>query len=136
MQNWRQLYETVVSGEAQSTCTLTGQALGAGAVPLTLVNDAMMPAMAEADLEIRDTADLEVGATSWRQLSDPITNQFHRVAIHDRGRDVRHAAVAEFGHAINNHGAVRIARRQNLCVVDAEISVLRHNVHNAGLLQR
>ncbi len=47
MPNPKQLFDAVVNGDAQTARTLTEQALGAGAMPLTLVNDAMMPAMAE-----------------------------------------------------------------------------------------
>lgn len=47
MQNWKQLYDAVVNGDAQTARTLTENALATGAAPLTLVNDAMMPAMAE-----------------------------------------------------------------------------------------
>lgn len=53
MQNWKQLYDAVVNGDAQCARTLTEQALGAGVVPLTLVNDSMMPAMAEGRPALR-----------------------------------------------------------------------------------
>ena len=47
MPDLKQLYESVVSGDAKATQALTQQALAEGVDPLTLVNDYMVPAMDE-----------------------------------------------------------------------------------------
>ncbi|HEY9171021.1 MAG TPA: corrinoid protein [Verrucomicrobiae bacterium] len=47
MDNWKQLTEAVLNGDAKAAKEVTGQALAAGADPLKLVQDFMMPAMAE-----------------------------------------------------------------------------------------
>ena len=47
MSNWKPLFEAVVNGDAPLACMLAQQALAAGAAPLTLVDEAMMLAMAE-----------------------------------------------------------------------------------------
>jgi 5-methyltetrahydrofolate--homocysteine methyltransferase len=47
MSDLKQLYESVVSGDAKTTQALTKQALADGVDPLKLVNDYMVPAMDE-----------------------------------------------------------------------------------------
>lgn len=47
MQDLNRLYEAVVSGDAQTTRTLIDQALTANIAPLRLLNESLMPAMAE-----------------------------------------------------------------------------------------
>ena len=47
MPDLKQLYESVVSGDAKATQALTKQALAEGVDPLKLVNDYMVPAMDE-----------------------------------------------------------------------------------------
>ena len=47
MPDLKQLYESVVNGDAKATQAITQQALADGVDPLTLVNDYMVPAMAE-----------------------------------------------------------------------------------------
>ena len=47
MSNWKPLFEAVVNGDAPQACMLATKALGEGVAPLTLVDEAMMPAMAE-----------------------------------------------------------------------------------------
>jgi corrinoid protein of di/trimethylamine methyltransferase len=47
MPDLKQLYESVVSGDAKATQALTQQALAEGVDPLKLVNDYMVPAMDE-----------------------------------------------------------------------------------------
>lgn len=47
MQNFQQLHDAILSGDAKSARTLTDQALKAGAEPLRLVQEGMMPAMKE-----------------------------------------------------------------------------------------
>ena len=47
MPDLKQLYESVVSGDAKTTQALTKQALADGVDPLKLVNDYMVPAMDE-----------------------------------------------------------------------------------------
>ena len=41
------LYDAVLNGEAQKATAATKQALEAGAAPMQLISDAMVPAMAE-----------------------------------------------------------------------------------------
>jgi corrinoid protein of di/trimethylamine methyltransferase len=47
MTDLKQLYDSVVSGDAKATQAITQQALADGVDPLTLVNDYMVPAMDE-----------------------------------------------------------------------------------------
>jgi 5-methyltetrahydrofolate--homocysteine methyltransferase len=47
MQDLKPLYEAVLTGDAKTAKSITEQALGAGIDPLKLVQDYMMPAMAE-----------------------------------------------------------------------------------------
>jgi 5-methyltetrahydrofolate--homocysteine methyltransferase len=47
MQDLKQLHDAVLQGDAKTAKTVTELALAAGAEPLTLVQDYMMPAMAE-----------------------------------------------------------------------------------------
>lgn len=47
MSNWQPLHDAVVTGNVKAARTLTEQALAAGAPPLQLVQDSMMPAMDE-----------------------------------------------------------------------------------------
>jgi 5-methyltetrahydrofolate--homocysteine methyltransferase len=47
MQDWKQLFDAVVTGDAKTAREVTQQALAAGADPLKLVQDFMMPAMSE-----------------------------------------------------------------------------------------
>jgi 5-methyltetrahydrofolate--homocysteine methyltransferase len=47
MQDFKPLYEAIISGDAKTSRSLTEQALAAGVPPLTLVNDFMIPAMSE-----------------------------------------------------------------------------------------
>jgi 5-methyltetrahydrofolate--homocysteine methyltransferase len=47
MPDLKQLYDSVVSGDAKATQAITKQALADGADPLTLVNEYMVPAMDE-----------------------------------------------------------------------------------------
>jgi 5-methyltetrahydrofolate--homocysteine methyltransferase len=48
MANLEKLYTAVLEGDAKSSAALTTQALAEGAAPMTLVTDAMVPAMDEA----------------------------------------------------------------------------------------
>ena len=47
MQDLNPLYEAVVSGDAQTSRALTDQALAANVAPVRLLNESLMPAMAE-----------------------------------------------------------------------------------------
>ena len=47
MQDWKPLYDAVLSGDAKAARTTTEQAIAAGVDPLTLVHDFMVPAMDE-----------------------------------------------------------------------------------------
>ena len=47
MADWQPLYEAVLSGDAKTARTLTEQAIAAGADPLEIVNQYMVPAMDE-----------------------------------------------------------------------------------------
>jgi 5-methyltetrahydrofolate--homocysteine methyltransferase len=47
MDDWKQLHDAVVSGDARTARRVTEQALAAGAAPLRLVNEFMVPAMNE-----------------------------------------------------------------------------------------
>ena len=47
MQNFQPLYDAILKGDAKSAKAFTEQALAAGADPMTLVQDGMVPAMGE-----------------------------------------------------------------------------------------
>lgn len=47
MQPWNDLYEGILNGEAPKARAATQQALDAGAAPMQLISEAMVPAMAE-----------------------------------------------------------------------------------------
>jgi len=47
MEDWKSLYEAVISGDAKTARAITEKALASGAEPLALVNEFMVPAMDE-----------------------------------------------------------------------------------------
>ena len=71
-----------------------------------------------------------------RHVGDPVVHEFEAKRIDFFGAQVRHTTVALLGHAIEQHGPVRIARGNHAGVVEAEVALRRLKSDKLGSLKR